>query len=125
MRRPRDFRHEPGRRAPRERRAAPRWAAANDPAELCWIDEGSLRRTSAVLMDISASGTLVLADALPPRGCRLLLRLCRTLQTGWVAAGLVEGHRTRFGPFLLRIAFDSRPSRHFLAAATAQPLGRN
>jgi hypothetical protein len=118
-------RSEHGRSPHRERRGARRRPAADYPAEVCWIVGGQLRRTAAVLLDISASGTLVLADELPPEQARLLLRLRWPVRSAWVEARLVAGHPTRLGPSLLRVTFPAPPSRHFLASATRRPTGRN
>jgi hypothetical protein len=90
-----------------------------------WEADGTLRRTSAMLMDISATGSLVLADDMPEEARVVVLRLRWPVHSEWITAALVAGHRTRLGPYLLRVAFQSPPSRHFLATAMAAPAGRN
>lgn len=109
----------------RERRRWPRFVAADDPAEICWLrSKRRLGRASAVLLNVSSSGALVLADAIPGRP-DLLLRLRWPVPSEWVRTRLVQARRTRIGPCLLHLAFAGRPSRHFLARAVDRTYRQN
>ena len=79
-----------------EQRAEPRYAAFGASVQLGWWDGPELRTAAGLLKDISRSGAAALAEAAPPKGSAVMMRLNGAYHTDWVEATVIEVTKTRW-----------------------------
>lgn len=109
----------------RERRSFPRYPAIDNTAQVSWRQGDAVETTAAQLMDVSRMGMLVLADAEPPPGLPVLIRLVEPARTAWVEARVAESRPTCLGPFQLRLACPNGAPKGFFALASARDEALN
>src|SRR3954454_12397031 len=103
-----------------EARAEPRHAAFGTSIQLGWWDGPKFRTAAGLLKDISRCGAAALAEAAPPKGTSVMMRLDGTLQSEWVGASVVEVTKNRWFrrvPRLVRMQFHEPCPYHVFQAA--------
>src|SRR5262245_13743032 len=109
----------PGRSAI-ENRAEPRYAAFGTSIQLGWWEGSTFRTAVGLLKDISRCGAAALAEAAPPKGTSVMIRLNGALHTEWVDAAVVEVTKNRWFrrvPRLVRMQFHEPCPYHVFQAA--------
>jgi len=71
-------------------------------------------------MDLSREGMLVLADAEPPPGLPVMIRLIEPARTPWVEARVTEARPICQGPVQLRLVCAQGAPRGFFALAASR-----
>src|SRR3954463_12345241 len=78
-----------------ESRAEPRHEAFGTSIQLGWWDGPRFCTAAGLLKDISRSGAAALAEAAPPKGSPVMMRLNGSYPTDWVEATVIEVTKTR------------------------------
>lgn len=108
-------------RAPRERRATPRYPARVQRAWLGWRERPDFQCKPAWILDISLHGCLVGALEVPPRDRPLLIRLDGSLIPVWYAVSFAGAERDDSGFWTVRFTFPGAcPYDFFMAVAFGQ-----
>src|SRR5215212_11814198 len=103
-----------------EARAEPRFAAFGTSIQLGWWEGPKFRTAAGLLKDISRCGAAALAEAAPPKGTTVMIRLNGALHTEWVDAAVVEVTKNRWFrrvPRLVRMQFHEPCPYHVFQAA--------
>lgn len=108
------------RRGAVDHRASRRYAAYGTSVQLGWWEGSEFRVALGLLKDISRGGAAVLAEASPPAGEPLFIRLNGSRLTEWLEATAVEVSKNRWFrrvPRQVRLQFaDPCPYNFFQAA---------
>jgi hypothetical protein len=88
-----------------ERRVAQRYPAVEGRSWLAWKEGNGFRRTAAWILNISASGCLVVSDLPPPTDRSIWLRLDNPAVPDWTEARLVDLPSNRDGIYAARLVF--------------------
>jgi hypothetical protein len=104
---------------PEARRCFPPDPIARASTRLGWRDEEGLRIAPALLLELGAGGTLLVAESAPPGDRLVRVRPTSAPPDCWVEAAVVEIHPTGWGAWMVRLAFPGPCPRAFFEAAGA------
>jgi hypothetical protein len=103
-----------------DRRATPRFPAFGSAVSIGWWEETRFRTVAGLLKDISRGGAAAYAEASPPPGTRVFIRLNGARLTEWLEASVIEVSKNRWFrrvPRLVRMEFTETCPYHFFQAA--------
>jgi hypothetical protein len=109
---------------PSEQRASQRYAAMAGRSWLGWYEGSNLRQTAAWILNISASGCLIAADAPTPGDRSVWLRLDNPAVPDWTEVRVVGEQKTDTGLLALRLVFRGTCPYEMMKAVAFGPAQR-
>ncbi len=94
-------------------------------ARIGWLAGVRPQFSTALIVTANETGLLILADAAPPPGRRLVVCWPRLMPGLWVNVRSRSVRRMRSGPFQVRLRWEDRPPGWLLAALTFTPRVEN
>lgn len=117
-------RHRPDvRRVPHDhsRRRSTRYQPVDDRLWLGWTQGDQFRTSLALLLDVSLTGALLVADEVPKESTPAWICLQSAGQTDWVKGRVLGVIRTWLGPHKVRLVFEGTCPYAFFKAAVYGP----